>query len=292
MANLIKKIRTSSGDSQIDYNALANLPTISNPNLLINSDFRNPVNQRGKTTVSTTVGNWTKNYCIDRWYIQNGVTANVQNGYIKLTASASSEYGYFCQPLEQALENATYTITINAKSVGSGSTVYFKSGTSAYGKALVVGINVITVSMSLSSVEIQLHPNSTIELYWIKLERGTTSTAFVPKLYAQEVADCQRYYTKSNGVRLQVIHGTNHLYITVPLTAALRTDPNITLGATQIKVLYDGDGDSKSYNVGDCYATATNTHVVLDVNGSYGVSVYKIGSVAESLPIYIDAELY
>lgn len=49
MADLIKKIRTEQGDLQIDYSALANLPSINN-NLLINSDFRNPVNQRGETT--------------------------------------------------------------------------------------------------------------------------------------------------------------------------------------------------------------------------------------------------
>ena len=49
MADYITKIRTDKGDLPIDYNALANLPTISNPNLLINADFRNPVNQRGKT---------------------------------------------------------------------------------------------------------------------------------------------------------------------------------------------------------------------------------------------------
>jgi len=49
MSQLVKKIRTSAGDCQIDYNALANLPAIGNPNLLINSDFRNPINQRGIT---------------------------------------------------------------------------------------------------------------------------------------------------------------------------------------------------------------------------------------------------
>ena len=64
MAKLITKIRTNEGDLPIDYNALANLPTISNPNLLINADFRNPVNQRGKTVYEEA----TERYGIDRLY--------------------------------------------------------------------------------------------------------------------------------------------------------------------------------------------------------------------------------
>ena len=245
MADLIKKIRTSSGDSQIDYNALANLPTISNPNLLINSDFRNPVNQRGNTSFTANAGDQSRKYWIDRWYIQDGVTATKQNGYIKLTASASSEYGYFCQPLEQALENATYTITINVKSVGIGSTVYFKSGTSAYGKALVAGINVITVSMSLSSVEIQLHPNSTIELYWIKLERGTTSTAFVPRLIAEELMLCKRYFQIYNGDRFAVLTQTYTIATEtngrMNLPVEMRVKPSITVYSFDVKQINNGD---------------------------------------------------
>jgi hypothetical protein len=38
----------------------------TNPNLLINSDFRNPVNQRGKMSYGGVVGSWTKYYSIDR----------------------------------------------------------------------------------------------------------------------------------------------------------------------------------------------------------------------------------
>ena len=42
MSQYVTKIKTSDGDLQIDYNALANLPELntmfSNPNLLINGD--------------------------------------------------------------------------------------------------------------------------------------------------------------------------------------------------------------------------------------------------------------
>lgn len=58
MPEYINKIRTASGDLPINYEALANLPTISNPNLLINSDFRNPINQRGSTTLTTNNSDW------------------------------------------------------------------------------------------------------------------------------------------------------------------------------------------------------------------------------------------
>jgi hypothetical protein len=62
MPEYVTKIRTSQGDLPVDYNSLANLPELntmfSNPNLLINSDFRNPVNQRGATTYQEA-SDWT-----------------------------------------------------------------------------------------------------------------------------------------------------------------------------------------------------------------------------------------
>ena len=41
---------------------------LTNPNLLINSDFRNPINQRGSTTYE--ISNFWKNiYTVDRWIL-------------------------------------------------------------------------------------------------------------------------------------------------------------------------------------------------------------------------------
>lgn len=46
------------------------------PNLGTNTNFPNPVNQRGKTTYT---GDSTALYCIDRWRILNSTTYNVSS---------------------------------------------------------------------------------------------------------------------------------------------------------------------------------------------------------------------
>ena len=49
-------------------------------NLLDNSNFRDPVNSRGKNTYSNE-GN---EYTIDRWETQVGTNISIENGYINI----------------------------------------------------------------------------------------------------------------------------------------------------------------------------------------------------------------
>ena len=119
MANLVKKIRTDAGDLQIDYKTLANLPDLknmfSNPNLLINSDFRNPVNQRGKT--SYTGAGSDIYYTIDRWGVINGLIVTVQDDSLKLQVGSNDAYsGKLKQVFENALPSDFYTLSVKVKS--------------------------------------------------------------------------------------------------------------------------------------------------------------------------------
>ena len=168
----------------------------SNPNLLINSDFRKPINQRGNTVLETKDNEWSKFYFIDRWYTQHGATAEVLNGYVKVSASDTTTSGYFCQIFESALPHETYTATINVKSVSGTANVYLKNGDNPPGINLVQGINIITSTMPLKSIEFQILPSSAVEIYWVKLEQGPVHTPFVPRLYEEELMFCRRYYRK------------------------------------------------------------------------------------------------
>lgn len=234
MSQYITKIKTNQGDKQIDYNALANLPTpdttlsvsgqsadakavgdalddmsvnfsdvldgmsakFSNPNLLINSDFRNPVNQRGQTILTVDDNQWTKVYFIDRWYAQHGATVELLDGCIKASASTTTTSGYFCQVFESALPSDTYTATINVKSVSGTANVYLKSGDNPPGMHLTEGINVITATAPLKSIEFQILPGSIVEIYWVKLEQGSIATPFISRLYEEDLLICRRYYRK------------------------------------------------------------------------------------------------
>ena len=272
MSQYVKKIRTEAGDLQIDYNSLANLPTHSNPNLLINSDFRNPVNQRGETILTTNDEWWTKVYFIDRWYVQHGATVEVLDGYVKASASDTTTAGYFCQVFEHALNENTYTATINVKSI---------TGTvKVYQTALVEGINVITTTGPLSSLEIQLMPSASVELYWVKLEQGTTATPFVPRLYAEEMVLCKRYYQYYDRTPIYGASSTSVTYFApIQFCPSMRSNPTKKL----VSILNSSATEQTDVTLVQCVSTVYN---VANIQLSKTIGQYGY------ITIVFDAEIY
>lgn len=286
MAEYVTKIRTSDGDLPVDYNSLANLPELntmfSNPNLLINSDFRNPVNQRGETTRTTNDLEWTRAYFIDRWYAQHGLTVELADGYIIAYASDTTEEAYFCQTLEHVLSEDNYTTTVNVKSV---------TGTvKIHGQELVTGINTITAFVAEPSVEIKFMPGSSIELYWVKLECGSISTPLVPRTYGEELQLCKRYYQAYTDndqfiVLTQTYTSTTATNGRFNLPVEMRIAPIVSVISLEIKEINEGEvvtltefsGNSISNNV----VEITGTHSSKAVSQRYMYAKAKF-----------DAEIY
>lgn len=199
MAQYVTKIRTEQGDLPVDYNALANLPDLknmfSNPNLLINSDFRNPVNQRGATSYeSKTSGKDV--YNIDRWRASYGTITTVNSGSITVAGNTSSNR-YFYQTFEHRL-SGTFTFSFNITNLQGNISMYYAYGDSG---SQTVGIPEGTTKMTFTATNLKavgfLLPktngtSATIE--WVKLEVGSTATPFSPRPYAEELMLCQRYY--------------------------------------------------------------------------------------------------
>lgn len=253
MANLVKKIRTNAGDVQIDYNALANLPAINN-NLLINSDFRNPVNQRGKTSYTGTGSNIL--YTVDRWGVINGPTVTIQqDDSLKIKNPSNSAYSArFKQIFEKALPVDFYTISVKVKS--NTNKVYINNLGEI--QAGFTGIYSHTsIERSLSEIDIIIAPGATIEIEWIKLEQGSIATPFVPRLKGEELALCQRYYEKRTvmffpygGVNpttyYLAVNGADHRVTKCQLpkiTATALTDHNNTAaGVNFVSATQDKDG--------------------------------------------------
>ena len=115
MATIVEMINPLTGlPEQVDKldhtaqeidDAVALAPQLSNPNLLDNWYFGNPVNQRGQTSY-TGAG-----YGIDRWDLLGGQnpTILIENGHIKLTGS-----GFFRQiiPVSQIPRGTVVTMSI------------------------------------------------------------------------------------------------------------------------------------------------------------------------------------
>ena len=177
-------------------------------NLLDNSDFRNPVNQRGNTEIT---GDW--NYGIDRWLVSTKYEQN-PNGSI-LIADNGLSMGYWTDmmqliPFEQikgktltfavCTENGVYAYTMtlpeSAPPAGSGS-IFVGDGI----------WNDIIVMESIKydnndSVMFRFRNARTTNqlVYWAALYEGSytvdTLPPYVPKGYAAELAECQRYFVR------------------------------------------------------------------------------------------------
>lgn len=208
MSQYVTKIRTDQGDKQIDYNALANLPTISNPNLLINGDFR--VWQRG-----TSFSNFANKYTADRWYIANAngntslveksedvpsgefmrysmhiVETNVENSYLRYT------FDYYIKGDFTLSFWYKSNVNFNSYMKNNGAMMHlFKSNASGVWTKAVINFS----ATALNCIEIiRALPIGEVYITGVKLEYGDTATPFMPRLYDEEFLLCLRYYQTVN----------------------------------------------------------------------------------------------
>ena len=237
MSQYINKIRTDQGDLQIDYNALANLPTISNPNLLINGDFQ--IWQRGESF--SDIAN---KYTADRWMIKNAKsnTPLVEKSVATPTAEpvcqsmhiqdTADENTYLAYNFEHAIKG-TYTLSFWYLSTTQISTYTHDNG--SYVKLMDLAASSdwrrAHVSFHANAVDFinVIHAMKAGECYitGIKLEVGTTATPFVPRVYAEELLLCLRYYQTVNCRLTMTVYSTDRAdgsyYFQVPMRGLPRT---------------------------------------------------------------------
>jgi hypothetical protein len=249
MSQYINKLRTNQGDLQIDYRSLANLPTISNPNLLINSDFRNPVNQRGQTKYAPSKN--ILHYTIDRWGTfpsvndGSGHSVTVNNGYITFANTNASMTAYLIQHLEFPL-SGTYTLSVKVKSSTKSFSLSYRDNNTVYRvMTLNAGMNTATIKCTaLNFLRFEISGVASVDLEWVKLEAGTIPTLFSPRIYAEELALCQRYYNKLQSTYPLMMTQQNvaekYSYIPIALPVSLRDMPSIKYN--NVKFLRNGVG--------------------------------------------------
>lgn len=152
----------------------------SNPNLLINPDFK--INQRGSA-------NYTGNgYTVDRWKITNGTVKPQSNG---ITVTLNNK-GQLIQTFENTL-SGTYTATIKVTSITGDCVLFLGQHSVQLNKA---GVFSITENGSINGVSLYKSTagTCTINIEWIKLEQGPTATAFVEPNISDELDKCLRYF--------------------------------------------------------------------------------------------------
>ena len=184
---------------------------ISNPNLLINGDFRNPINQREKDTYTTLSSE--DIYAIDRWRMNYNSKLVINDGYVTLEGNTANN-NYWRQPLEHEL-NGTFTLSVKVRAVSGVMYMYYSDDNGSVNTiTLKEGINTRTFeAVNLRMIGFcAIKTGAIADIEWVKLEQGVIATPFVPRLYDEELAICRRYY-RSNGMRLvSWQHTTTYAY--------------------------------------------------------------------------------
>lgn len=196
-------------------------------NLLDNSNFRKPVNQRGKTSYSGTT------YTIDRWWLQTDTgTASIGDNGLTLATNDSTSCKIM-QYVEKLDINKVYTFVIKDTSENVYLVHSVPNGRNeektSFGSMIVNMTNLNNDNKSVFSIS--LDPGTTITLLWAALYEGSytvdTLPPYVPKGYAAELAECQRYYLPvidswSMGV---VLTGTGYICLNIPTNIKMRISP-------------------------------------------------------------------
>ena len=215
-------------------------------NWLDNSDFRNPVNQRGATSYSAA------GYHIDRWKKENASgTVTVGNNYIAMTGTGA--YWFLTQfvPTNKIKSGAVYTVALadTSGSVGVCSTVMSTDMTKFTARHTFTSGAVVAINVEYTSDKYAVYftSNSSAEtrFAWAALYEGaydaSTLPAYQPKGYAAELAECMRYYYRSNDsnsgqdgmiIRRAINAGNNanaYSLESVDLPVPMRITPTITV---------------------------------------------------------------
>lgn len=225
----------------------------SNPNLLDNWYFADPINQRGQTLYT---GN---GYTIDRWNINsdNSAVSEVVDGGVKLSFKAI--YGRWSQFIENYLDCAGKTVTLSALFTSVSAPVYLQisDGNGTLSKVITEpGLYTATQKVSASpqklEVMVQRRDASTTEavescvVAAMKLEYGPTQTLAYqddtgawqlidpPPNKQQELAKCQRYFVKLadtnyiGAVGMSWSTAANSAFVSIPIPVPMRSLPSLT----------------------------------------------------------------
>ena len=237
----------------------------SNPNLLINPDFK--INQRGATSYEK------QGYSVDRWKIWNVTVTPSTNGGITVKNDKYTDTGTFLQYLENATEGDS-TLSCYVTSVSGTVTMVADDDSQV---VLKQGLNVVHTSKSTKAFTIFLNRGTSITLKWVKLEQGKVATAYIVPNPAEELVKCKRYYDFSVLHFYGVCNSNGSLNEDLVLYRHFRTSPTFSTNATHSKNVTVSTLALKGSNDGGYYL-----YVRTPTSGTYELD----------LTIKADAEIY
>ena len=282
MATIVEMINPLTGlPEQVDKldhtaqeidDAVGLAPQLSNPNLLDNWYFGNPVNQRNVSGTIDAVG-----YFLDRWKLVSGSVTIGSNGIIL--------NGTIVQILETAVgtdvaASALTTEGVAVASYDNNSKTISLTGT---------GQTFVAVKLELGSQQTIAHQDA--DGNWVLNE--------IPD-YGEQLRRCQRYFVNFNPYRVAwfamppaVASNASQAYSAVSLPVAMRTQPTVTYGG-DIVLSQTGDNTVTGITVSGSTFAGNSIQLRYDVGagGLTANSLYRVQGHQDSTAyIHLSADL-
>ena len=257
--------------------------TLPQPNLLDNSNFLDPVNQRGVT--GGTVEAWS--YFIDRWLATDvTLTYTLDSDGIQLSAGDA----WMAQNVDfKKMRNGTSytfaagfndgTITLCAGAVPSATASWTIFATNDDNNCY------IRMAKTDNAISCSLKPKKTVTIKWVGVYEGAynadTLPPYVPKGYAAELTECQRYFVSAshNNVMLSGNSGDasgQGVQIFLPLRTKMRTNPTTSAFIVNASY-YGGSKNNLTFTPNNIETTYT------------GICFYgNLSSAISTAPTYVD----
>lgn len=202
-------------------------------NLLDNSDFTNPVNQRNAGTV-------VNDYVVDRWYGFKTTDGSVSITPDGITATGD---GYLQQRLPSGTLKSGVVYTI---------AVYYSDG------SIDVNTNGVYAIMDQFDIVNNIKPNGKTIAHVALYEGSYTAETlppYVPKGYAAELAECQRYYQIIRLYRhSSTIYDNQYRYYGCSLPVKMRTIPTVIIESMDEFKVNSFDKNSLTSYSGESYS--------------------------------------
>lgn len=194
----------------------------SNPNLLINPDFK--INQRGQSTYSSTGTGGT----VDRWVGANVKT--VVNSDDTVTVSSLSGIGYYTQQ-EESISYGKHTYSIYVQAITGTVKAFYKNKDSKDVQLGILkqGLNTFTsADNGFKCFFLYIDDGSSVTLKYAKVEQGTVATSFIAPNPAEELTKCYRFKYIGKAVLRGRCTANQVFGFTKDLPTKLRTKPTTT----------------------------------------------------------------
>lgn len=288
------------GDAATKYYVDNIIKYHTNPNLLDNWYFSNPVNQRGQTKYT---GNAT--YSIDRWWTQYDTTLSIVDGGIKIGGKWDVQ-----QYFETTLPNVTYTLSLLYKDRTGSDPLRLLAGNRTDGDLAqteskdasgILSVTFSTAKLNKVNFGFTGSTDNSAIIIAIKLELGDTQTLAhkengvwvlneIPD-FGEQLRRCQRYFVRYKFAQYQTIglgyEGPIYSFVQLALPVPMRLDkPPCSLSAP----VHIGNNDRATLMSG-----ATQNTLILGVNYSTlsnpAGATYAYSTDANGVEISISADL-